>query len=220
MKQQGDQPDGPITPPRTETTAGGNPDTLKGRRRIRDRQFYYIGILLLAVLIILLITLLVDRPTDVEDYVRQSGYLGVFLMGLIGSASPVWPLPGSWATFIAAGLGLNPGLLGLACGIGEPIGETTGYMAGYGGQVAVTNLRGYGRVEGWMKRHGAITIFLVSAIPNMLTKVAVISSGALKYPFWKFFLLCWTGKTIKSLFFAITGYYFFEATHDLFERFF
>lgn len=201
----------------------GVPDEDAGflRRLLRKHaRLAYILMMTLAVAIIVSITFLIDRPDDFEDYIESSGYVGVFLMALIGSSSPVWPLPGSWAVFIAAGLGLNPALLALIAGFGEPMGESTAYMAGYGGQVVVTNIKGYNKVEGWMKRRGGIIIFLVSAVPNVLIKAAVICAGALRYPFWKFFLFCWTGKTIKSAFFAITGYYFFDALFDLFDRWF
>ena len=104
-----------------------------------------------------------------KDYVKHKlGYLGVFVMGLAGSSVPIWPLPGSWAAFLAGGAGLNPALIGLAAGIGEPLGESTYYMAGYGGQAAVTNVKGYREIVRWMERHGAITLFLVCAIPNFL----------------------------------------------------
>ena len=186
----------------------------------RHRKTLYICLLIAAVGGIISITFLIDRPTDFEDYIASSGYVGVFLMALIGSSSPVWPLPGSWAVFIAAGLGLNPALLVLIAGIGEPIGESTAYMAGYGGQVVVTNLKGYGKVERWMQRRGGVIIFLVSAIPNVLIKAAVVCAGVLRYPFWRFFVFCWTGKTVKSLFFAITGYYFFDTLFDIFDRMF
>ncbi|MDP7558958.1 MAG: VTT domain-containing protein, partial [Planctomycetota bacterium] len=186
----------------------------------RRKQYYYLPLMIIAIVIIVAILLFVDRPTDFEGYVKRSGYLGVLLMGIIGSASPIWPLPGSWAAFIAGGLGLNPIVLALAAGFGEPVGEATAYMAGYGGQVAITKWKRYERVEGWMKRHGAIALFLVSAVPNNLTKVAVIAAGALRYPWWKFFLLCWGGKTIKSFAFAMAGAGFFNVALSLIERIF
>ncbi|MFC2058024.1 VTT domain-containing protein [Chloroflexota bacterium] len=141
-------------------------------------------------------------------------------MGIIGSASPIWPLPGAWAAFIAAGLGLNPLLLGLAAGFGEGLGELTGYTAGFGGQVVVKRFKMYYRVEGWMWKRGGLTIFLVSAIPNFLVKLASAAAGAIKYPVWKFFLLCWAGKTIKSFGFAFAGWGLFTMVKELFERIF
>lgn len=187
-------------------------------------QLRYIPLIFLAIAIIVIIVIVVEDPPKLEgaeelkDYVKHKlGYLGVFVMGLAGSSVPIWPLPGSWAAFLAGGAGLNPALIGLAAGIGEPLGESTYYMAGYGGQAAVTNVKGYRKVVRWMERHGAITLFLVCAIPNFFTRAAVIAAGALRYPYWKFFLICWAGKTIKSIGFAIAGYYFFEATFDVVE---
>lgn len=187
-------------------------------------QLRYIPLIFLAIAIIAIIVIVVEDPPKLEgaeelkDYVKHKlGYLGVLVMGLAGSSVPVWPLPGSWAAFLAGGAGLNPALVGLAAGFGEPLGESTYYMAGYGGQAAITNVKGYRKVVRWMERHGAITLFLVCAIPNFFTRAAVIAAGALRYPYWKFFLICWAGKTIKSMGFAIAGFYFFEATFDVVE---
>lgn len=183
----------------------------------RRRQLVYLLILVLAIVIIAAVIIFLDAPKDFEGYVRSSGYVGVLLMGIIGSASPIWPLPGSWAAFIAGGLGLNPFLLALAAGFGEPLGELTAYMAGYGGQVAVTNWKRYSQIEGWMKRYGGLTVFLVSAIPNYFTKVAVVVAGTLRYPLWEFFVICWAGKTIKSLGFALAGAGLFTAVKEIIE---
>ena len=184
------------------------------------KQFKYILLLVVGFLAMILVGILVQKPSNPEEYIRMSGYAGVFLMGVIGSASPIWPLPGSWAAFVAAGLGLNPFLIGLAAGLGEPIGELSGYTAGYGGQIAVRKWKRYAQIEGWMKRHGGLTIFLVSAIPNFFIKLATIAAGALRYPLWRFFGFCWAGKTIKSLGFAFAGAGFFEGIKQLIDRIF
>lgn len=187
---------------------------------LRHRPLFYYSILGVVIVVILVITFLIEKPTDPEDYLRSSGYVGVLITSIIGSTGTPWPLPGSWAVFLAAGpwIGLNPILLGLVAGIGEPIGESAAYMGGYGGQAAVSRIKGYAKVERWMKRRGGIILFLLAAIPNVLIKAAVVCAGALKYPFRKFFLICWAGKTIKSFFFAFTGYYFFDALYDLFDK--
>jgi membrane protein DedA with SNARE-associated domain len=186
----------------------------------RKSQLKYLLLLAAALLAIILVTVLVQRPTNFDEYIKSSGYIGVFLMAVIGSASPVWPLPGSWAIFIAAGLGLNPIILGLLGGIGESIGELTGYTAGFGGQVALQRLKRYAQVEKWMKRWGGLTIFVVSAIPNVFIKLATIAAGSLRYPLWRFFVFCWSGKTIKSLAFAFAGYGLFDGIRHLIDRIF
>lgn len=184
------------------------------------KQLKYILLLVAGVLVMILVSVFVQRPTNFNEYIESSGYAGVFLMGVIGSASPVWPLPGSWAAFIAGGLGLNPFLLGLVAGLGEPIGELSGYTAGYGGQIALQRFKRYTQIERWMRRHGGPTIFVISAIPNFFIKAATIAAGGLRYPVWKFFIFCWGGKTIKSLAFAFAGYGLFDGIKRLIERIF
>ena len=186
----------------------------------RKGQLKYLLLLAAALLAVILVTVLVQKPTNVDEYIKSSGYVGVFVMAIIGSASPVWPLPGSWAIFIAAGLGLNPIILGLIGGIGEAIGELTGYTFGFGGQVALQRLKRYAQVEKWMKRWGGLTIFVVSAIPNVFIKLATIAAGSLRYPLWRFFVFCWSGKTIKSLAFAFAGYGLFDGIRHLIDRIF
>ena len=186
----------------------------------RKGQLKYLLLLAAALLAVILVTVFVQKPKNVDEYIKSSGYVGVFVMAIIGSASPVWPLPGSWAIFIAAGLGLNPIILGLLGGIGEAIGELTGYTAGFGGQAALQRLKRYAQIEKWMKRWGGLTIFVVSAIPNVFIKLATIAAGSLRYPLWKFFLFCWSGKTIKSLAFAFAGYGLFDGIRHLIDRIF
>jgi len=183
-------------------------------------QLKYLLLIVAALLTIILVTVLVQRPENRDEYLKSSGYTGVFMMALIGSASPIWPLPGSWAIFVAAGFGLNPIILGLIGGIGESIGELTGYTFGFGGQVALQRFKRYAQIERWMKRWGGPTIFLVSAIPNFFIKLATIAAGSLRYPLWKFFIFCWMGKTIKSFAFAFAGYGLFDGIKHLIDRIF
>ncbi len=186
----------------------------------RKSQLKYIILLVAAVLVMVLVSVLVQRPSDPEEYLKTSGYIGVFAMAVIGSASPVWPLPGSWSAFIAAGLGLNPLYLGLLAGVGEGFGELSGYTAGYGGQVALRRFKKYQKIENWMKKYGGPAIFLFSAIPNFFIKAATIAAGGLRYPIWKFFIFCWAGKTVKSLAFAFAGYGLFDGIKRLIDSIF
>ena len=211
-----EQEGGMATADKTDTEQSEAPQAVPKRKG----QLKYLLLLAAALLAVILVTVLVQKPTNVDEYIKSSGYVGVFLMALIGSASPVWPLPGSWAIFIAAGLGLNPIILGLLGGLGESIGELTGYTAGFGGQVALQRLKRYAQIEKWMKRWGGLTIFVVSAIPNVFIKLATIAAGSLRYPLWKFFAFCWSGKTIKSLAFAFAGYGLFDGIRHLIDRIF
>lgn len=132
------------------------------------------------------------------------GYLGVFLISVIGNATVVLPVP-SLAVVFAGGGVLNPLWVGVIAGIGEPLGELTGYMAGYGGSAIVEDTERFARVQAWMQRRGFLTIFVLSAIPNPLFDLAGIAAGMLRFPVGRFLLAAWLGKTIKTLAIAYLG---------------
>jgi uncharacterized membrane protein YdjX (TVP38/TMEM64 family) len=132
------------------------------------------------------------------------GYASVFLISLLGNATVILPVP-SLAVVFAGGGVLNPILVGLVAGVGEPLGELTGYLAGYGGSAVVQNRGLYERVNGYMQRRGFLTLFVLSAIPNPLFDMAGIVAGMLKFPVTQFLLACWLGKTLKALAIAYLG---------------
>jgi membrane protein DedA with SNARE-associated domain len=121
------------------------------------------------------------------------------------------------AAFIAGGLGWNVFLIALAVGVGESIGEWVGYAGGFGTQIAVEKLNFYERIEAWMKRRGSIVIFLAAAIPNHFIKAVGAAAGALRYPAWKYYLLTFAGKFIKSLVAALIGGLLFPYFEPLLE---
>ena len=135
---------------------------------------------------------------------QSYGYLGVFLISVIGNATVFLPVP-SLAVVFAGGSVLNPLLVGLIAGLGEPLGELTGYLAGYGGSAIVQDRQRYERLQGWMERRGFLTLFVLSAIPNPIFDLAGITAGMLKYPVGKFLIACFLGKTIKSFGVAYLG---------------
>jgi membrane protein DedA with SNARE-associated domain len=132
------------------------------------------------------------------------GYVGVFLLSLLGNATIILPAP-SLALVFAVGSVLNPLLVGLAAGIGEALGELTGYAAGFAGRAVIEDYKAYKRMVRWMEKRGGITVFILSAIPNPFFDLAGIASGTLRYPVWRFLLFCWLGKTLKTTLVALAG---------------
>ena len=139
---------------------------------------------------------------DVEAY----GYLGVFLISVMASAVIIVPIP-AIAVVFGVGAVLNPWLVGLMAGLGEPIGELTAYMAGYSGRVAMENRGFYMRLTSWMERRGSLVLFLFSAIPNWFFDIVGVAAGALRYPLWKYLLVVFLGKTLKGWMVAFAGYW-------------
>ena len=132
------------------------------------------------------------------------GYPGIFVVSLLSSATIILPAP-SLALVFAMGSALPPVGVGLAAGSGEALGELTGYAAGFGGRAVVEDYEMYHRLAAWMRRRGSITIFVLSLVPNPLFDLAGIAAGTLRYPLWRFLLICWLGKTLKTTLVAWFG---------------
>ncbi|MCX6012898.1 MAG: VTT domain-containing protein [Chloroflexi bacterium] len=181
----------------------------------KKRKYIHLAILLISVVVTVLFVIYLNRLESLTDSFQNYGYIGVFLMGLIGSSAPIWPIPGSWAAFIAAGLGWNPFLVALSAGFGEGIGEFVGYMAGFGTQVAIEKIKYYPTILRWTQKRGSLIIFLFSAIPNFFVKGVGAAAGALRYPVWKYYLVSTSGKIIKSLIFAFAGKFLFSSVSDM-----
>jgi len=138
------------------------------------------------------------------DELRGYGYLGAFLLSLLFNATIVLPMGAIGIVFALGAVLPLPAVVGLAGGVGAAIGEITGYMAGYSGRGIAQRTRMYSRVEGWVRRWGALAIFIFSIVPFAFDLVG-IAAGVLRFPFWKFLLLCWLGRTILYIGAALAG---------------
>ncbi len=138
------------------------------------------------------------------EQIKVYGYAGLFLITLLSDATVLIPFPGLASVFLAGGF-LNPLLVGLICGLGSALGELTGYLAGYGGSAIIEDREKYTKLEGWMRRNGTLTVFVLSLIPNPVFDMAGVAAGALKFPLWRFIVTCWAGKAIKFTAVALAG---------------
>jgi membrane protein DedA with SNARE-associated domain len=141
-----------------------------------------------------------------EQIIRlsQYGYIGLFVVAAVSSASIFVPVPGLALAF-ATGGALNPLGVGLAIGTGAAVGELIGYAAGVGGHGLVADNSSYQRVSVYMKRYGMWAVFGLAVIPNPLFDIVGIVSGVLRIPVWRFFFACWAGNVIKATVIAFAG---------------
>ena len=153
-----------------------------------------------------------DRLQELERY----GYAAVFLVGLISNATLILPVPGLAVSSVMGGV-FNPWIVGIVGGVGQALGELTGYMAGYSGQTWVDENRVYDRLTQWMQRYGVLAIFVLALVPNPIFDVGGMVAGALRLPLYKFLASCTAGKVIKNILFALAGYYGIEALLKLFS---
>ncbi len=138
-----------------------------------------------------------ERLVELESYV----YWGAFLISVIGNATII--LPGV-VLLILSEIGIvlypvtgpvGPIIVGLVGGAGAAIGEITGYLVGYSGRGIAEKSNTYKRLVGWVNRWGVIAIFVFSVVPLVFDLVG-IAAGVLRFPFWKFMLACWLGRTL------------------------
>ncbi len=161
----------------------------------------------IAVLIIVIaITILVYSLRHEVRMLKQYGYIGIFAINVIGSATIVLPAPALSMVFMAGGLdAFDPFWIGVAAGAGATIGELTGYGAGFSGQPIIENAKMYERLHHLTERYGMLTIFILAIIPLPFFDLAGIAAGALKMPMHKFLLSTLSGKLIKMWLAAYAG---------------
>ena len=169
----------------------------------RERRLQLLG---LMVGLGVVISVWVFRSYITGAELEEAGYPGVFFLSFLGSVSMVLPIPG---LISACGLSviLNPFAIGVLSGVGETLGELSGYAVGYGGGSIVEKRRLYQRVKTWMERRGVLVLFLVSAIPNPIFDVVGIAAGAVRFPLQQFLATVLAGKLVKGLLVAYTCFY-------------
>jgi len=179
-------------------------------KRLRER-LVPLSLLLLVIAIWVGIFYLYQHYPGKFAELRAYGYLGAFLLSLLFNATVILPV-GAISIVFALGAvpSLSPVVVGLAGGIGAAIGETTGYVAGYSGRRVIQRSQMYSRVEDWVKQRGAIVIFIFSIVPFAFDVVGIVA-GVLRFPFWRFFVLCWLGRTILYIGAALAGAWGWEA---------
>jgi len=142
---------------------------------------------------------------------KTYGYAGLFVINLVGAASIMMPSPAAASVFGGGALLQDflgvPAFIwvGMIAGLGEAVGEFSGYAAGYGGRIMVEKRTEYKRIHRWMDSHGMITMFLMSTVPNPLFDIAGLAAGAVQMPMKRFFVAVLAGKVIKDTWMAAVG---------------
>lgn len=158
-----------------------------------------VGTLLLAVLLAFV-------PADVMDSLGAYGYVGVFVLTLLASATIVLPSPALGAALLA-GKTLNPWLVGVLSGVAAGLGEITGYIAGYSGSPLAARSRFYPRIEQWVRQWGGLTIFALAAFPSPLIDLAGIAAGTMRMRVQTYLVACLSGKVLRFTLVAWVGWF-------------
>lgn len=176
-----------------------------GKKKLAKKE-YIIGGLSLAITI--LACLAVVYYWEYIGRVQHYGYVGVFIISIFAGGTVLVPIPGILVVFTLGSI-LNPAIVGALAGLGEAAGSMGVYFTGYGGRLIFRNANHglYTRLSGWLQRHGSKAVFINSAIFNPLFYPFTAIAGMLRFGVFKFFLLCWAGKTFKGMIVAYLGYF-------------
>lgn len=159
---------------------------------------------LLSFLLVTVVTVVLFIYREAVAELGNWGYLGAFLIALIGNATIVLPMP-SLLLLFALGATFNPVLIGLTGAAGGALGELSGYILGYSGHGFIKNNKFYIKAETWMKRWGSATVFVFALAPFLPIDVAGIAAGVLRFPIWKFLAACFAGKAILYICLTLAG---------------
>jgi membrane protein YqaA with SNARE-associated domain len=184
-------------------------------KRPRKRGWYLI---LLSVLLIIaigaLFVIFKDELRNTEQYDKY-GYIIAFVVSFMAGATVIIYVPGVPVVFALGGIVHYPFLVGIAAGLGEALGEFTGYMVGRGSESYLKapksgGLQGrfqkiYSWIDGWMAKRGYLTVFLASAVFNPFFDFFGATAGATRMTPWKFYLACAAGKIVKATYVAYLG---------------
>jgi membrane protein YqaA with SNARE-associated domain len=136
-----------------------------------------------------------------RNFSIQYGYLGIFVISLLGSASIFLPIPYTVVLFTVGSLrAFNPILVAFASGLGSAVGEFSGYLLGLGGRKVISE-KGKRNVEFLLKifgRYAALTIFIFALTP-LPDDLLFIPLGVMRYGFIRAFIPAFLGKLCMSL---------------------
>lgn len=163
------------------------------------KYFPYLSVVL-AVIVSGVIFLNRDKFANLENY----GYLGIFLISVLGNATIVLPVPVILTAFIGGGI-FNPLVVGVIASLGATIGELTGYLAGAGGKEIVAQKEALAKMQKWMGRYGLWVLFVLAVIPNPAFDLAGIVAGASGIKIQKYLVVVWLGKLVKFVAISLLG---------------
>ncbi len=141
------------------------------------------------------------------------GYVGAFLISILGGATIIVPVPMLAVIFALGRVMEYTWLVGIANGLGETVGALIIYMTGYGGGSAIYS-RTHGRLNtayvkmmGLMERRGWLILFVLAAILNPFFYPAALAAGALRFGAKRYILITCVGKIIKGMTVTYAGYW-------------
>ena len=188
--------------------------TEKATRKKSVKWAYFLGIFGLIATILMVIAVIYYK--DELNSLQHWGYLGAFIISILGGATIIIPVPMLAVVFALGGAMDHPwqvAMVGLSAALGELIGALTIYMTGHGAGRAIVESRhgkiqrAYEKLLGLMERKGPIVLFIVASVINPFFYPAALAAGALRFGLMKYSVIVLAGKLIKCMTIVFAGYW-------------
>ncbi|MCC7552575.1 VTT domain-containing protein [Candidatus Micrarchaeota archaeon] len=161
---------------------------------------------ILSIGLVILISIIAFLLIEYLPFFESFGYMGAFVISLIGSATIIFPIP-SWAVVFIMSKSYNPIILGIMAGLGGGIGELTGYYLGKGGTHLLNKEKKAKQYSEYVNKYGCLAVFVFSFLPNPVFDIIGITAGAMHMNIWKFLIAAILGKTFRFILLAYLGMY-------------
>jgi membrane protein DedA with SNARE-associated domain len=167
---------------------------------------------ILTILMFVAIILLADQVKVMQKW----GYLGAFIISILGGATIIIPVPMlAVVAALASALGTpwEVAMLGFSAAAGEVIGALIIYYTGHGAGNAINSPKHsrvqkvFNKMVGFIERRGSWALFAVTFIINPLFYPAAFVCGAIKFRLSKFLIVVTIGKLIKCMTVVYAAFY-------------
>ena len=193
------------------TNGDKGPDTEQATSKKSAKWAYILGVLGIVATILMAVAVVVWNEELRE--LQQFGYVGAFVISVLGGATIIIPVPALAVVFTLGGVMEHAWLVGISSALGELVGALTIYMTGHGAGRAISNSkhgkvqRAYEKLLGLMERRGPIVLFIVASVVNPFFYPAALAAGALRFGILKYTVIVLAGKIIKCMTVVYAGYY-------------
>ncbi|HJW66067.1 MAG TPA: VTT domain-containing protein [Candidatus Bathyarchaeia archaeon] len=151
-------------------------------------------------------------------FAAQYGYVGIFLISLLGATSVIIPIPSSVIIFtLSSQTALDPLLIAVAAGAGAAIGELSGYLVGLGGRKVIGEKykKKMDILMKLFKRFGPVVIFVFALTP-LPDDLLFIPLGVMRYKILHAFIPALLGKFVSYLIIAYASRLTIGIIRDIF----
>jgi membrane protein YqaA with SNARE-associated domain len=141
-------------------------------------------------------------PEAIVSRLGAQALTAVFVAGVLGGTSILFPFPYYLVVATAAAGGANPVLVGLCAGVGVMLGDTTSYLVGHAGRAVLPAKasEAFALLHRWVSDTHSVKfygfLFVYGCVMPLPNDVIVMPLGAAGVPYWRVILPLAAGNIV------------------------